>query len=65
MSSNSKSTAATASSGRVLGRLLSREEVQQIGGGHGNSDTQPTDPWVDDGTCTPERDNGSDRAVAG
>jgi len=58
MSSNSKSTDAAASSGRVLGRLLSREEMQQIGGGQGNSYTEPTDPWADDGTCTPERDNG-------
>jgi hypothetical protein len=43
-----------ASEGRVLGRILSREEVLSVAGGNGTS--QPTDSWVDHQTSTPKSD---------
>ncbi|ELC7363329.1 MULTISPECIES: hypothetical protein [Stenotrophomonas] len=43
-----------ASENRVLGRILSREEVLRVSGGNGTS--QPTDSWKDGGNCTPKSD---------
>lgn len=44
------------SSGRVLGRVLSREEISSVSGG---VEAKPkTDSWKDQGTCTPQSDNG-------
>lgn len=41
--------------GRVLGRLLSREEISQVAGGE---DKPKTDSWKDNGTCTHKSDKG-------
>lgn len=40
---------------RVLGRLLSREEISQVAGGE---DKPKTDSWKDNGTCTRTSDKG-------
>lgn len=45
-----------ASEGRVLGRILSQEEVMRVSGGIGNGTSQPTDSWVDNQTSTPKSD---------
>jgi hypothetical protein len=49
------------SSGRVLGHLLSREELSRVSGGVGGDVSeksgQGTDSWVDTGTCTPKSDD--------
>ncbi|MCC7634777.1 hypothetical protein [Stenotrophomonas rhizophila] len=42
--------------GRVLGHLLSREELSRVSGGV-NTPSQETDSWVDTGTCTLQSDD--------
>jgi hypothetical protein len=42
--------------GRVLGRVLSREEIARVSGGADAG--PPTDSWVDKGVCTPKSDPG-------
>lgn len=41
------------SEGRVLGRILSREEVLSVSGG---AEKPKTDSWKDDGVSTPKSD---------
>lgn len=43
--------------GRVLARVLSRDEVGQVAGGATNP--TPTNTWKDKSTCTPKTDPGS------
>ncbi len=45
--------------GRVLARVLSRDEVGQVAGGATNPTPTPTNAWKDKGTCTPKSDAGS------
>ena len=45
--------------GRVLARVLSRDEVGQVAGGTTNPTPTPTNAWKDKGTCTPKSDAGS------
>ncbi|WP_435004954.1 hypothetical protein [Xanthomonas arboricola] len=42
--------------GRVLARVLSRDEVGKVAGG---APPTPTNTWQDKGTCTPKSDPGS------
>ncbi|WP_155394848.1 hypothetical protein [Xanthomonas albilineans] len=44
---------------RVLGRLLSREEISQVVGGDRPSPNPKTGAWQDGGTCTPPQDGGN------
>ncbi|WP_312681714.1 hypothetical protein [Stenotrophomonas chelatiphaga] len=54
-----------ASEGRVLGRILSREEVLRVSGGGANGTSQPTDSWADNGTCTPKSDPPTTHPILG
>ncbi|UNK43583.1 hypothetical protein MNO14_05800 [Luteimonas sp. S4-F44] len=55
MSIKSEARTAVAAEGRVLARVLSREEIAHVSGGAGAL-AEPTDSWVDNGTCTPKSD---------
>ncbi|ASR44051.1 hypothetical protein BEN78_12400 [Xanthomonas citri pv. mangiferaeindicae] len=55
MSRKSEERTAAAVEGRVLARVLSREEIAHVSGGAGPL-AEPTDSWVDQGTCTPKSD---------
>ncbi|WP_208619697.1 hypothetical protein, partial [Xanthomonas populi] len=48
--------------GRVLARVLSRDEVGKVAGGASSTPTKPTptNTWQDKGTCTPKSDPGSE-----